>query len=176
MSDDELLASIESNINTIENDSGRQYQSLSQASYETWDDGPFGNKPGEQDRSISYYEKGPIIGMILDFSIRNATQNKKSLDDVMRFLYRQYYIKLQRGFTDAEFQEACQDIAGTSMSSEFEYVYTTKDIDYSTYLAYAGLMLTEGTDIKTGKRKITISRHENMNPLQLAIYQSWSGI
>ena len=46
MSDEELFASIEDNINTIENDAGRQYQSLSQSSYETWDDGPFGNKPG----------------------------------------------------------------------------------------------------------------------------------
>lgn len=175
MSDTELLESIESNINTIENDAGRQYQSLSRASYETWDDGPFGNKPGEQDKSISYYEKGPILGMILDFSIRNATQNRKSLDDVMRFLYRQYYKKLQRGFTDAEFQQACQDIAGASLSREFEYVCTTKEIDYATYLAYAGLKLTEGADSKTGKRKFTIARQENMNPLQLAIYQSWSG-
>ena len=175
MSDDELLTSIESNINTIENDAGRQYQSLAQSSYETWDDGPFGNKPGSADKSISYYEKGPLIGMILDFSIRNATQNRKSLDDVMRFLYWKYYKKLQRGFTDAEFQQACQDIAGSSLSREFEYVYTTKEIDYTTYLAYAGLKLTEGTDSKTGKRKFTIARQENMNFLQLALYQSWSG-
>jgi predicted metalloprotease with PDZ domain len=175
MNDAELLASIEGNINTIENDAGRQYQSLSQSSYETWDDGPFGNKPGEQDKSISYYEKGPIVGMILDFSIRNATQNRKSLDDVMRFLYRQYYLKLQRGFTDAEFQQTCEEIAGISLSREFEYVCTTKEIDYATYLAYAGLKLTEGTDSKTGKRKYTIAKQENMNPLQLTIYKSWSG-
>jgi len=175
MSVDELLASIESNINTIENDAGRQYQSLSQASYETWDDGPFGNKPGATDKSISYYEKGPLIGMLLDFSIRNATQNKKSLDDVMRFLYWQYYKKLHRGFTDAEFQQACQDIAGISLSREFEYVYTTKEIDYSTYLSYAGLKISEVVDKNTGKRNFIITRQENINPLQLSIFQSWSG-
>ncbi len=175
MNEDELLKNIAGNINTIENDAGRLYQSLSQASYDTWDDGPFGNKPGGPDKSISYYDKGPLIGMILDFSIRNATRNRKSLDDVMRFLYWQYYKKLDRGFTDAEFQQACQDIAGTSLSREFEYVYTTKEIDYSTYLLYAGLKLTEGTDSKTGKRKFTLARQENMNPLQLAIYRSWSG-
>lgn len=175
MSDDELLASVESNINTIENDEGRKYQSLSQSSYDTWDDGPFGNKPGSVDKSISYYEKGPLIGMILDFSIRNATENKKSLDDVMRFLYRQYYKKLQRGFTDAEFQEACQDVAGKSLSSEFEYVYTTKEIDYTTYLSYAGLKLTEVKDSATGKRKITLARQENLTPMQQSIFQSWTG-
>lgn len=175
ISDEELLESIESNINTIENDAGRQYQSLSQSSYETWDDGPFGNKPGEQDRSISYYDKGPIIGMILDFSIRNATENRKSLDDLMRFLYRHYYKNLNRGFTDAEFQQACQNIAGISLSREFEYVYTTKGIDYSTYLSYAGLKITEELDKNTVKRKFSITRQENMNPFQLSIFKSWSG-
>jgi len=175
MSDDELLRSIEGNLNTIENDAGRQYQSLSQSSYETWDDGPFGNKPGGQDKSISYYEKGPLIGMILDFSIRNATENTKSLDDVMRFLYRHYYKKLQRGFTDAEFQQACQDVAGISLTREFEYVYTTKEIDYSTYLSYAGLKISDELNKNDGKRKFTLARQENMNPLQLSIFQSWSG-
>jgi predicted metalloprotease with PDZ domain len=175
MNDDELMASIESNINTIENDAGRQYQSLSQASYETWDDGPFGNKPGSTDKSISYYEKGPLIGMILDFSIRNATENRNSLDDVMRFLYQHYYKKLHRGFTDAEFQQACQEIAGISLSREFEYVYTTKEIDYLTYLSYAGLKISEEVDKNTGKRKFTLAKQENMNPVQLSIFKAWSG-
>ena len=175
ISDDELLKSLEDNINTIENDPGRKYQSLSQASYDTWDDGPFGNRSSGPDKSISYYEKGPLIGMILDFSIRKATENRKSLDDVMRFLYWQYYKKLHRGFTDAEFQQACQDIAGISLSSEFEYVYTTKDIDYSTYLSYAGLKLTEQTDSKAGKRKFTISRQDLISPSQKSIFRSWCG-
>jgi predicted metalloprotease with PDZ domain len=175
MSNEELLLSIEDNINTIENDTGRHYQSLSQSSYDTWDNGPFGNRSGGPDKTISYYEKGPIIGMILDFSIRNATQNRKSLDDVMRFLYWQYYKKLHRGFTDAEFQQACQDIAGSQLDREFEYVYSTKEIDYSTYLSYAGLKISEETDKNTGKRKFTIARQENINPLQLAVFQSWSG-
>ena len=175
MSEDELLKSIDGNINTVENDAGRHYQSLSRCSYETWEDGPFGNKPGGADKSISYYEKGPVIGMILDFSIRNATENKKSLDDVMRFLYWQYYKKLNRGFSDAEFQMVCEEIAGIPLSREFEYVYTTREIDYSTYLSYAGLKISEEIDKNTGKRKFTLSRQETINPLQLSIFQSWSG-
>ena len=175
ISDDELLKSLEDNINTIENDPGRKYQSLSQSSYDTWDDGPFGNRSGGLDKSISYYEKGPLIGMILDFSIRKATGNKKSLDDVMRFLYWQYYKKLNRGFTDAEFQQACEDIAGISLSSEFEYVYTTKEIDYSSYLSYAGIKITELTDSNTGKRKFTISRQNDLSSNQKLIFRSWCG-
>jgi predicted metalloprotease with PDZ domain len=93
----------------------------------------------------------------------------------MRFLYWEYYKKLHRGFTDAEFQQACQDIAGISLSSEFEYVYTTKEIDYTTYLSYAGLKISEEVDKNSGKRKFALARQENMNPLQLSIFQSWSG-
>jgi predicted metalloprotease with PDZ domain len=172
---DELLRSIEDNINTIENDEGRNFQSLSQSSYETWDDGPFGNKPGSSDRSISYYEKGPLAGMILDFSIRNATKNKKSLDDVMRYLYEKYYKNINRGFTDAEFQNACEYVAGISLSKEFEYVSTTKEMDYSTYLSFAGLKLTEKKTGENGKKMFTITRLDNASPLQVSIFRSWSG-
>ncbi len=53
-------------INSIENDSGRRYQSLSQSSYSTWEDGPFGAGNKSSDETISYYVKGPVVGMLLD--------------------------------------------------------------------------------------------------------------
>ena len=175
ITDTELIASLEGNINAFENDPGRHYQSLVQSSYQTWSEGPFGNKVPGPDRSISYYDKGPVVGLLLDLTIRNATGNRKSLDDVMRFLYTTYYRKLERGFTDAEFQQACEEIAGISLNDEFEYVYTTKQIDYSKYLSYAGLDITEETDSKTGRRKFTIIRQENPDPLQMMIFRTWSG-
>jgi predicted metalloprotease with PDZ domain len=175
ISEEKLFEILGSNINAHENDPGRYHQSLSQASFNTWSDGPFGNKKEGDDRSISYYEKGPLTGLILDFAIRNATQNKKSLDDVMRLVYREYYKKLQRGFTDAEFQQACEEVAGISLSREFEYVYTTREIDYKYYLAFAGLNITEHKDENTGKIKFVISRLENMNAGQEALLKSWSG-
>ena len=94
-----LLSNFEKNINAFENSPGRSYQSLAQASYETWSTGPFGRQGKDADRSISYYDKGPIAGMLLDFRIRHETKNERSLDDVMRLLYWKYYKKLQRGFT-----------------------------------------------------------------------------
>lgn len=87
-------------------------EALTQSSYETWSDGPFGQQGEEGDRSISYYDKGPVVGLLFDIAIRKASANKKSLDDVMRFLYYNYYKKLKRGFTDAEFQAACENAAG----------------------------------------------------------------
>ena len=163
-----FLANFEENINAVENNPGRLKQSLSQSGYYTWNDGPFGKK-GE---TISYYDKGPVVGLFLDLSIRNATQNKKSLDDVMRFLYWEYYKKLQRGFTDAEFQQACEQIAGISMANEFEYVNTTKELDYNKYLGYAGLKTTRTEDLQTKKVRIEISQIENPDEFQTKIYKS----
>ncbi len=175
ISDEDLLANIESNINATENDPGLKHQSLIQASYNTWIDGPFGNAAGGPDRSISYYDKGPVVSMILDFAIRNATGNSKSLDDVMRFLYNRYYKEFRRGFTDAEFQNACEIVAGTSLVPEFEYVCTTREIDYPKYLSYAGLNIEESKDPQTGKVQFRLSKSETMNPEQSAIFRSWTG-
>ena len=135
--------------------------------------GPFGSQGADAKKSISYYDKGPAVGLLLDFSIRHATENKKSLDDVMRFLYWQYYKKEQRGFSDAEFQQACETIADTSLNEIFEYVYTTKELDYNTYLAYAGLKLDMQTDNEKGKKSFIIKRREKIDALQLAILRSW---
>jgi predicted metalloprotease with PDZ domain len=164
-----FLADFEGNINAVENNPGRLLQSLSQSSYNTWHDGPFGKK-GE---TISYYDKGPVVGLILDFAIRHSTQNKKSLDDTMRLIYWEYYKKFQRGFTDAEFQEACELVAGIPLTNEFEYINTTKEIDYNKYLRYAGLQITKIKENQQEAAKLKIYRLEKLDPLQSAILKSW---
>ncbi|MFM6925781.1 MAG: M61 family metallopeptidase [Ferruginibacter sp.] len=173
-----LFSNLEGNLNAHENNPGKLYQSLQQASYHTWSDGPFGTQGNEKGRSISYYDKGPLVGLMLDLEIRNATLNKRSLDDVMRLLYQKYYQQKHRGFTEAEFQSACEQVAGISMSNFFEYVYTTKELDYAKYLAYAGLktdkQIVESKD-KGPMQKFTISRIEAPTPLQAQILRSWLG-
>ena len=77
--------------------------------------------------------------MLLDFKIRHETKNRKSLDDVMRTLYKEFYQQKKRGFTEDEFRQVCEKIAGTSLAEVFEYVSTTREVDYKKYLDYAGL-------------------------------------
>lgn len=172
-----FFANLANNITAHENNPGKLYQSLIQSSYNTWSDGPFGTSGVDKNKAISYYDKGPVVGMILDLAIRQASQNKKSLDDVMRFMYRVYYQKLKRGFTDAEFQSACEQMAGKSLAAEFDYVYTTQPIQYNQYLAYAGLELISTTDEKSGPRKTQyrIKTMPDINPAQKAILHSWLG-
>ncbi len=172
--EEEFLACFEGEINSVENDPGRHYQSLVQSSYYTWEEGPFGDPGTKEDRSISYYVKGPVVGLLLDFAIREATDNQKSLDDVMRFMYNTYYKGLQRGFTSAEFQLACEKIAGTLLTPVFEYVHTTKDLDYNKYLAYAGLELKQEKG-QSGKNIFSIKKKSDITAEQLAVLNSWMG-
>lgn len=173
-----LFDDLEENINTYEHNPGKFYQSLVEASYNTWEEGPFGDIGEEPGKTISYYQKGPIIGMFLDFAIRHATHNRKSLDNVMQLLYRKYYKKKERGFTGAEFREACEHVAKTSLAQIFKYVYSTKKLDYNKYLGYAGLKLdtvSYKNDENEQVEKYQIIRIEDPNRLQQAILQTWQG-
>ncbi len=145
--DAELLNALRGNILAFENKPGKRYQTLEQASYETWSDGPFGRTGDEVNKTISYYDKGPVVGMLFDFKIRQVTNNKKSLDDVMRFLYKEYYQKKKRGFTEEELKAAFESVAGTSLADEYEYVTTTKELEYPRYFTYAGLRIDTSTVI-----------------------------
>jgi predicted metalloprotease with PDZ domain len=76
---------------------------------------------------------------MLDFNIRHATHNKKTLDDVMRLLYYKYYKQLKRGFTENEFRKECEKMAGITLPELFEYASTVKPPNYPKYFAYGGL-------------------------------------
>ncbi len=141
MTEEEVLGAIQKNVVSYENKPGHRFQSATQASFETWEDGPFGRTGDEAYKTISYYSKGPVLGAMLDFKIRHETQNKKSLDDVMRALYQTYYQKQRRGFTENEFWAECEKTAGTSLKELFDYASTVKEIDYPKYFAYAGLAI-----------------------------------
>ena len=148
--DSDVLESFRVNISNYENKPGHLFQSATQASYETWSDGPFGRTGDEVNKTISYYDKGPVLGLLLDFKIRHETKNKQSLDDVMRLLYKKYYKILNRGFTETEFQTECEKIAGTSLAEVFEYASTVKEIDYPRYFAYGGLTIDTSTKALPG--------------------------
>ncbi len=129
-------------INVIanhENAPGSKVQSVSESSFDAWIKG---YRPNENSRNstISYYSSGTVMASLLDLEILGATKAEKSLDDVMRYMYQEYYKKLDRGYTDEEFQKACELIAGKPLTI-FKHIYSTEAIDYDKYLDFAGLRL-----------------------------------
>lgn len=169
--EEDILNSLRRNIMAFQTQPGRLYQSLQQASYNTWSDGPFGRRDEKENKTISYYDKGPAVGLLFDFAIRHNTGNKKSLDDVMRTLYREYYQKKKRGFTEDELRKVIEQTAGGPLHELFDYIYTTKELDYNKYLGYAGLTI----DNRGEKPTYQITRIANPNALQQEILESWLG-
>jgi predicted metalloprotease with PDZ domain len=139
MTPESYLAKLAGSISRFENGGGHHFQSATESSLTTWGTSGVG---GDRNTTISYYDNGAMLGMMLDLAIRNGSGNAKSLDDVMRSLYRTYDLGKKRGFTDAEFRQECERAAGGSLAEVFEYASTTRDVDYTKYLAYAGLRIT----------------------------------
>ena len=123
----------------FENAPGHHYQSATESSLNAWGTGS--GVRADRNTSISYYDNGAMLGAMLDLKIRAESRNARSLDDVMRGLYRKYYLGKKRGFTDAEFREECESAAGAPLAEVFEYASTTREADYAKYFAYAGLEL-----------------------------------
>jgi predicted metalloprotease with PDZ domain len=132
----QFLERLQNSMGKFENAPGHHYQSATDSSWRTWGTSGVGN---DRNTTISYYDNGRMLGTMLDLKIRHESQNRKSLDDVMRTLYRKYYQQKKRGFTDGEFREECEAAAGTSLTEVLAYASTTKDADYAKYLSYAGL-------------------------------------
>lgn len=165
---------LSNSIKRYENIEGNQHMSLSRSSFDIWLNF-LSREDNVQETTISYYNKGPIIGFLLDLEIRNGSNNQKSLDDVMRFLYNEYYLKQKRGFKKEEFWDISEKMAGTSLAELKKYVETITAIDYQKYLNHAGLKIDLNqieSDTDLIKRSYSISEKEKVTKEQAEIRKS----
>jgi predicted metalloprotease with PDZ domain len=140
---DDALATLSAHIIHVQTSSGRLVQTLEQSSLDVWSGGTSGIGR-DSTTTISYYEKGPVVGFLLDAHIRRATDRRRSLDDVMRLAYRRY--SGARGFTAAEFQEAAAEVAGVTLAAFFRRALaSTEELDYAEALDWFGLRFTESS-------------------------------
>jgi predicted metalloprotease with PDZ domain len=136
----EYLAAAARAFQNLQNTPGRLEQSAEESSFDTW------IKYYRQDENsinsqISYYDKGAILGLLLDLEIRKRSNNAKSLDDVLRYLYTEFF-KKGRNYGPADFQKACELMAGSSLEEFFSrYVRGKEELNYSAALEAAGLRL-----------------------------------
>lgn len=141
MTRDEVLERLGSTIADYENAPGRRHQSAVLSSFDTWT-GFFGRGEHAANTTISYYDIGCGLGLLLDLRIREASKGRYSLDDVMRTLYQTFAKDKKRGFADRELRDVCERAAGGSLSEIFDvYAQTVETWDYAKYLGYAGLAI-----------------------------------
>jgi predicted metalloprotease with PDZ domain len=127
----------------------RHFQSAEESSLDTW----FGVNDfyKEPPFSISYYNKGQILGVTLDLAVRDATSNTRSLDDVMRAMNDQFAHR-GRFYNDrTDIEAAVEQVSGKDFHDFFaRYVAGTDEIPVNQFLNLAGLQLIAGTTSRAG--------------------------
>jgi predicted metalloprotease with PDZ domain len=111
----ELLAQM---ITRVQRTTGRKRQSAAESSFNAW------SKFYKQDENaanaiVSYYAKGCLIALCIDLKIREITQHKKTLDDVMLILWNKYQ-QDAAGIHDTDIQNIISALAGVDLSGFLE--------------------------------------------------------
>lgn len=93
-----------------------------------------------------YYPKGSLAGLLLDILIRDATDNRRSLDDVMKDLYQRTF-KQGRGFTVQDWWQAVSRAAGGRNFADISerYIDGREPFPWTTTLTLAGFRLVVDT-------------------------------
>jgi predicted metalloprotease with PDZ domain len=158
-SDAQLERELGQAIAVVENAPGSRLMSAEEASLIApfIDRGQSAQQTNLRETSISYYNKGEVVGIVLDLLIRGRTRGRASLDDVMRRMYEEFYLRSPqttyylrgRGYTGADFERAASQVAGTDLSDFFaRHVGGVEPLPYDEALAYVGLKLVK-TPAKT---------------------------
>jgi len=105
------------------------------------------------DYSASTHLQGEVLGFMLDLIIRNATNGKKSMDDVMRKMLANF--RAEKGFTSKDVEETIHSICACDVRPFFtDHVFGNKQIDFNKYLKLAGLKMTVALkDVLSGDGK-----------------------
>src|SRR5207244_12443625 len=148
--DAKLLSTLAGQITEVENAPGSKLMSAEESSLSApfIDDAVHAQHTNLENTSISYYPKGEVLGIVLDLLIRGKTNGKASLDDVMRRMYDEFYVKSPnatyylrgRGYKNEDFEKMVSEVAGADMGDFFKrYVRGVETPPYEEAFAQVGL-------------------------------------
>jgi predicted metalloprotease with PDZ domain len=148
---DQFLDRLGEEIRTLEQEPGRALMSAESSSFNAWfyDRSPQMQETNFANATISYYNKGALLGLLLDLQIRAKTHGQKSLRDVLVDMYRKFYESPAatyygpgHGYEEADILAAVDAVAGSDFTSFFDrYVRGTAPLPYAETLKLAGLEL-----------------------------------
>src|ERR1044072_4954798 len=155
LGDDTQLQKTEAEtIERIESAQGSRLMSAEESSLSApyLDNAPHEQHVNLQNTAISYYPKGELIGMVVDLLVRGRTKGKASLDDIMRDMYEEFYLKSPnmtyylrgRGYTTEDLQQVASRRAGFELGEFFErHIRDVEVLPYDEAFAYVGLRLVK---------------------------------
>jgi predicted metalloprotease with PDZ domain len=149
---DDFLQHLAGEIHDLEMEPGRKLMSAESSSFHAWfyDRSPQVQETNFANSTISYYNKGALLGMLLDLEIRAQTRGEKSLDDVMRWMYGRFYEAPAatyylpgRGYQEKDILDALNAVSGGDFREFFaRYVEGTAPLPYAEDLARVGLKVS----------------------------------
>ncbi len=113
-------------------------QSAEDSSLDAWLEGySYYRRP---DRSVSYYNKGELIGVLLDLEVREVSHGQASLREVMQWM-NDNYARKGRFFNDSDgVREAAEAVTHANLDTFFaKYVAGTDDIPWDDFFRPVGL-------------------------------------
>lgn len=116
ISDEEWFDMINGHLQDHFSNHGRHNLSVSQSSWDTWLDGYV---PGIPWRKVSIYNEGFLIALICDLTLIQTSQNRNSLDHVMRDLYERFG-KMRKGYSKVDYQLLIAQYAHDALDDVFE--------------------------------------------------------
>jgi predicted metalloprotease with PDZ domain len=143
----QFFSDLTEQINEFEARPARRWQSAEESSRDAWfEKYTLYDNP---DFSVSYYNKGQLLGVGLDIVIRDVTDNRASLDDVMRRLNQEYAQKGRFYADSAGIRAVVEEvIQGAAPGAKVDvgdffarYVAGTDELPLADWLSRAGLTL-----------------------------------
>ena len=136
-SDDEFLGSMQGNAAQVE--AVPEPWSEEDGSVATWIDEVYVNS------SQLYYPKGALTGLLLDVAIRDATDNRHSLDEVTRGLFTRFY-KQGKGFRTADLLALLTEAGMPDVNGFYRRFINGRDpLPYEQILPKAGIAVDRRT-------------------------------
>jgi predicted metalloprotease with PDZ domain len=134
------LKHVAETIAKLEQTPGRRHQSLAESSFDTWIKF-YRQNEHSPNAIVSYYLKGELVALLLDLYLRDHTDGRVSLDDVMRELWRRYEAD-PRGIDEDEFERIAGEVSGLDLKRFFQRaVHSTAELDFGRALEPFGLRL-----------------------------------
>jgi predicted metalloprotease with PDZ domain len=136
LSVEQYLTLLAQTISRVQKGRGRFKQSLAQSSFDAW------TKFYQQDENapnaiVSYYTKGALLAFVLDIEIRKRTDDKYSLDDVLRLIWGNYQTT---GLEDNTVQKVIEHLTQSNFSQFFDaYLYGVDELPLKEAFEYVGV-------------------------------------
>src|SRR5216683_365810 len=133
---------------------GRAIQSVAESSFDAWIK-YYRQDENSPNAAVSYYVKGSLVALCLDLFIREKTRGRKSLDDIMRALWRRHGLT-GAGVEEDGIERFAEEATGLELERHFDdWLRSTRELPLKALLAAQGVEMelrpAESAQDKGGK-------------------------